>query len=109
MTLEELKIILKSTGYPVTYSHFKPSEKKPIPSPPYICYLEGESNNFYADNTVLQEASNIRIELYTVKKDLVAEGKVKGALKANQINYETDGSYIESQNLFMRIFEVELR
>lgn len=109
MTLTELKTILKATGYPVTYSHFTPTDKKPMPNPPYICYLEGESNNFYADNTVLQEATDIRIELYTVKKDLVAEGKVKEVLKANQINYETDGSYIESQNLFMRIFEVELR
>ncbi|UPO88336.1 hypothetical protein [Niallia sp. Man26] len=105
MTLVELKDLLETTGYPVTYSHFTGD----APNPPYICFLEEDSNNFFADNKVYQEARNIRIELYTVKKDQAAEKKIKSILDEHEIAYQTDESYIDSEQLFMKIFELEMR
>lgn len=108
MTLVELKQILNETGYPVTYSHFTPTPNNSVPDPPYICYLETPSSNMFADDEVYQEIENVRIELYTVKKDRTAEGKVKELLKNHKIPFETSEDYIESEKLFQKIFEVRL-
>jgi len=106
MNLIELKNILEATGYPVAYSHFKDSP----PSVPYICYRTQGTENFFADNKIYQEIVPVDIELYTEKKDLTAESKVKAALQNNGINYEmVPEVYIDSEKLFMNTFEMELR
>lgn len=106
MTLAELKSILNATGYPVAYSHF--TESNPAPSIPYITYLVAYSSNLIADDEVYQEIDNVQIELYTVKKDLVAEGKVKEVLKNKKIPYQTTETFIESEQLFQKIYETRL-
>lgn len=68
MTLAELKKILDATGYPVAYSHFTATATKPVPLPPYICYLVDGSPNMMADNKVYQKVNDVNIELYTTKK-----------------------------------------
>lgn len=106
MTLVELKRILDQIGYPVAYSHFNDSP----PSIPYICFRTLGTENFYADNKIYQEVIPVDIELYTEKKDLTAETKVKAALQDNGINYEmVPEVFIDSEKLFMNTFEVELR
>lgn len=103
MTLENLYLILKSTGFPVAYSHFE--EKTP---PPYITYLSQYSSNFIADNRVYKKIDNIQIELYTRQKDLEVEKKLEDLLDENEIAYETTESWIDSEKLFQRIYEVRL-
>ncbi|MBH0174713.1 hypothetical protein IHV09_14185 [Fictibacillus sp. 23RED33] len=108
MTLAELKAILDQTGYPVTYSHFKGTPENPVPYPPYICYLEVYSTNLFADNRVYKKYPNIQIELYTKNKDLIAESKLESVLDGNEIPYETNENFIDSQSLFQKIYEVRL-
>lgn len=108
MTLTELKKLLDATGFPVAYSHFKSALNKPIPNPPYITYLVTYSSNFHADNKVHKQIQNIDIELYTDKKDLQAESIVEGILDDNEIPYDTAETFIESENLFQKIYEVRL-
>lgn len=103
MTLAKLYNILKATGYPVAYSHFTEAQ-----TPPFITYTVAYSSNFIADNEIYQEIDNVQIELYTKKKDLIAESKVKEVLKANKIPYQTIETYIESEQLFQKIYEVRL-
>jgi hypothetical protein len=103
MTLTELKQILEATGYPVAYSHFNSPQK-----PPFICYLVSNSSNFFADSKVYQKFDNIQIELYTSKKDLVAEGKLESILDTHEIPYETTEIFIETEKLFQKIYEVSL-
>jgi len=106
MTLIELKQILDAIGYPVAYSHFNDSP----PSIPYICYRTQGTENFFADNKIYQEVVPVDIELYTEKKDLIAEKKLKNALQENGINYEMlPEVYINSEELFLNTFEVEMR
>lgn len=108
MTLENLKGLLEATGYPVAYSHFKALPNKPIPEPPYIIYLVTYSSNFHADNKVHKQVQNVDIELYTVKKDLQAELILESILDANDTPYDTAEAFIESENLFQKIYEVRL-
>ncbi|OLN21905.1 hypothetical protein BTO30_12465 [Domibacillus antri] len=108
MTLAELKKILDAAGYPVAYSHFTATATKPIPDPPYITYLVSYSSNFIADNKVHKKIDNAQIELYTVKKDLAAESNLETALDSNDIPYQSTETFIESENLFQKIYEVRL-
>lgn len=108
MTLAELKAILDQTGYPVTYSHFKGTPEDPVPAPPYVCYLEVYSSNSFADNRVYKKIPNVQIELYTKNKDLQAESKLETVLDVNEIPYNATQVYIESQQLYQKIYEVRL-
>lgn len=106
MILSELNTILKATGYPVAYSHFTVTTNNPAPIPPYITYLVAYSSNFMADNKVYKKIDNLQIELYTREKDLVAEKKVEDLLDTNEIPYETTETWIESEKLFQKIYEI---
>lgn len=103
MTLVELKRLLDATGFPVAYSHF--NEAKPVP---YITYLVTYSSNFHADNKVHKQIQNIDIELYTDKKDLLAESIVESILDENEIPYDTAETFIDSESLFQKIYEMRL-
>jgi hypothetical protein len=108
MNLAELKTILDATGMPVAYSHFTESENNPLPVPPFICYLVTYSTNFSADNTVFKEVQNVQIELYTDHKDLNAESWVEAVLNANEMPYATTETFIDSEQLYQKIYEVRL-
>lgn len=108
MTLEELKIILETTGLPVAYSHFTESENEPLPAPPFITYLVVFSASLMADNQVYKEIQNVQIELYTDRKDLETEAILQAILNENEIPYATTEVYIESEMLYQKIYEVRL-
>ncbi|MGE7874789.1 hypothetical protein [Bacillus paramycoides] len=108
MTLAELTKILEATGYPVAYSHFTASPGKPVPKPPYICFLVDGSSNLMADNKVHYQINNVNIELYTTKKDLVAESKLEQALDDHEIPYESFEAFIESEKMYQKTYEVRL-
>ncbi|KLR75272.1 phage protein [Geobacillus sp. T6] len=103
MKLTELDDMLKATGFPVAYSHFSKPQK-----PPFITYVVAYSSNFDADDQVYHEIENIQIELYTTKKDFAAEEKVKAVLDANNLVYETSETYIPSEKLYQKVYEVRL-
>ena len=108
MTQSELYTMLKATGFPVAYSHFKESPNTPLPSLPYICYLSAFSSNFKADDKVYKKIDNLQIELYTNKKDLIAEKKLEDLLDANEIAYETTETWIDTEKLFQKIYEISI-
>lgn len=108
MKLSELNTLLEATGYPVAYSHFVESENDPAPAPPFICYLVVYSSNFSADNSIYYPIQNIQIELYTDKKDIEAEFKLEAVLNENEIPFATSETFIESESLFQKIYEVRL-
>lgn len=103
MTLVEINSLLKATGYPVAYSHFEEDVQTP-----FITYLAGPSSNFFADNRVYQKGNVINIELYTDKKDLAAERELEELLDDNELPYETSETWIESEKLFQKIYEVSI-
>lgn len=103
MTLTELAQQLVTLGYPVAYSHFTSAK-----TPPFICYLVTDSDTFNADDTVLHESINVDIELYTSKKDLVAENKIKTLLKENELPWDYVEIYIQSEGVFKCTFSIQL-
>lgn len=108
MNLIELKKILDATGYPVAYSHFTATPGNPVPAPPYICFLVDGSANLMADNKVYHKVNDLNIELYTTKKELVAEAKLEKVLDDHEITYDSYGTFIDSEKLFQKIYETRL-
>ncbi|WP_085521420.1 hypothetical protein [Tuberibacillus sp. Marseille-P3662] len=101
MTLGELKTLLDATEYPVSYSHFDDEV-----TPPYITYLVTGSSNMIADNHVYQKIDNVRVELYTNYKDLQAEKAIEDLLVQNDIPYESTETFIDSERLFQKVYEI---
>lgn len=103
MTLEELGTLLETTTYDVAFHHFKSK-----PSLPFIVYLADGTENFAADNVVYYDIQNCRVELYSQNKDLVAEKKLEDIFKSNEIYYEKDDAYIDSQEMYEVIYYISL-
>lgn len=76
MTIEQIAAMLQETGIPFAYDHFAEGES---PEPPFICYLLPGSDNFAADGKVYFKINEVRIELYTDKKDVSVERQVEDA------------------------------
>jgi hypothetical protein len=108
MNLQELYLILEATGFPVAYSHFTESENESLPSPPFIAYLATYSSHLYADNQVYKQVQNAQIELYTKRKDLEAEAIVEEALNENELPFYTTETFIDSEQIHQKIYEVRL-
>lgn len=68
--MERLISIIKEMGIPYAYDHFAEGE---APNPPFLCYLLPGSDNFSADGKVYHKISEVRLELYTDRKDPDAE------------------------------------
>ena len=102
MTLAELNKILEATGFPVAYSHFIGEP----PSIPFITYLTPGTSNFHADNKVLVKVTDADIELYTRIKDELAEKKLEDLLNQHEIPWDVSETFIESEKLFQRIYEI---
>lgn len=101
MTLIELVALLNTTGYPVAYSHFNEPQ-----DPPYIAYTTPVDNTFHADDKTYSVEIGVDIELYTDKKDLAAEIAVENLLNANNIPWTATQTYIESEKLFQKTYEI---
>lgn len=103
MTLEEVKQIFETTGYPVTYRQWP--EKK-APPMPFICYLVAYSSNFSADGEVYLPVNHIQVELYTKTKNLGAEDKVENALSS--LFWEKTETYIDGEKCYQILYEIEV-
>lgn len=105
MMLEEFTGILDETGIPFAYDHFAEGES---PEPPFICYLLPCSDNFAADGQVYFRISEVRVELYTDRKDPDVEAKVEAVLDAAGIFYNKSEVWIQSEKLYEVLYSMEI-
>lgn len=90
---------IKNLGVPVRYRNFKSP-----PLVPYAVYYEDDTDNFSADNIVYQKRTNYVLEFYENKKDQAAEEKIEEVLDQNEVYWEKEEMYIESEKLLMTVF-----
>lgn len=104
MTIAELYEELKSLGLPVAYYQFE--EKV---TPPFIAYYFVNNNNdLMADNQNYAEISEYRVELYTVKKEPATEKLLEDKLKELRLPYSKYSEYIESEEMFQLIYQIQI-
>ena len=103
--MDELISIMEGIGLPYAYDHFAEGES---PSPPFLCFLCPNSNNFGADGGVYFKADEINIELYTDRKDPELEQNIEAVLDAHGIFYDKTEVWIESERLYEVLYSFEL-
>lgn len=105
MTIGQLAAMLKGTGIPFAYDHFAEGES---PEPPFICYLLPGSDNFAADGQVYFRINEVRIELYTDKKDVSVEKRVEDVLDGRGIFYNKSEVWISEERLYEVLYSFEV-
>lgn len=108
MTTAEIASMVNSIGYPTAYYQFKKNPDNPPPPPPFICFYYPNDNDFIADNINYVRVNALIIELYTDEKDFVAESAVEAVLIANEIPFTKSENYIESENMYQIIYNMEV-
>ncbi|UYL94234.1 putative tail component [Geobacillus phage vB_GthS_PT9.1] len=103
MTQVELYQALKSIGYPVAYGSFS----SPV-TPPFIVYQFAYSNDMMADNINYVAIDDFQVELYTTKKDLIAEQKVQDKLKELGLPYRKFETYLDEEKMFQVLYEIQI-
>ena len=103
--MERLLELLNEMGIPFAYDHFAEGES---PEPPFICYLLPGSDNFAADGKAYYKINDVRIELYTDKKDLSVEQCVEDVLDAVSIFYAKSETWIDSEKLYEVLYQFEM-
>lgn len=105
MTIEQLAAMLQGTGISFAYDHFAEGES---PKPPFICYLLPGSDNFAADGQVYFKINEVRIELYTDKKDVSVEKQVEDALDDRGIFYNKSEVWISEERLYEVLYSFDV-
>lgn len=102
MTNEEIYEILKTSDIPVAYNVFSRPQ-----NPPYICYYEIYSNNFFADGEVYSSISRIAIELYLQKRSSEIENTVASVISFIG-SFEKTDTYLEKEKMYKIDYELEV-
>lgn len=98
---------LKTIGIPVVYNDFT-GTKSQTPTLPFMAYYVSDIEPETADDCVWVEYLNVIIELYTTKRDITLEDKVKKLLKENGIIYDVNFTEIPEDGVNIAYFGFEL-
>ena len=101
MELSEIYEKLCTLDIPVAYLKFDQPQKLP-----FIAYLEAGTEIQGADNYNLYRRTEIRIELYSEKKNPTLERKIENLFRSVEIEKDGD-TYLEDENMFMTVFSFE--
>ena len=105
MTTTQIAALIASIGLPFAYDHFP---EKSAPDLPFICFRYDQQDNFNADNTTRQKIVSLSVELYTANKDITSENAVEAVLVANDMPYTKTETYIDSEKLYLNLYETEV-
>lgn len=105
MTAQEINELIDSIGLPYAYYQFP---EKTDQTPPYICFYISGSGDFMADRKNYVKIRQLNIELYTDNKDYDTERTVESILAENNISYQTEESYLNSERMYMVTYTFEI-
>ena len=105
MTYKQIDDILDSIGIPYAYNQFDNDSPQELP---FICFLYDDSNDLAADNVNYSKIRQLSIELYTENKDFTLESTVEDTLSENGFVYSRSETYLESERMFMVVYETEI-
>ncbi|WP_129045007.1 hypothetical protein [Companilactobacillus metriopterae] len=99
------KLLTAEVDLPISYFQFKKGES---PSLPYLIYYQISNNPTYADNKNYFDDSDVNVELYTNKKDLVSEKKITDFFCAHDITYQSFETYIEDEKMYQVLYQITI-
>lgn len=102
MQVNELYQLLCGTGLNVSYFHVGKGEALP-----YVVYYSSGGNVYGSDDKNSIEKNDYVIELYSDKKSLKDENKIKTVLNNAGINYTINESYIDTESMYLVAFYID--
>lgn len=105
MSIDEIKQMLDEMGIEYRYHHF---ETEDAIAPPFLIWILPESNNFMADGITYRGIQELDLELYTDNKNFVLEKTVENILNIHEIPWNKKEIYIESENMYEVLYEMEV-
>ena len=105
MTYDEIATMVEETGIPSAYDHFAEGES---PDPPFICFLLPGSENFFADDEVYEQVTDVSIELYTDKKTPPLERRVEKVLYRYGITWDKTEVWIDEEKMYEVRYELNV-
>ena len=105
MTHEEVMAMMEEIELPYAYHHFAEGES---PDPPFAVFLYPGSSNFSADGKVYFFNDTATTEIYTDIKNIELEQQTEAVLDLHGIFYEKSEVWIESENLYELLYQMEV-
>lgn len=105
MTYDEIASMIESTELENAYYQYPEGE---APELPYILFYYPERDDFQADNKNYAKITQLNIELYTKEKDFEKEAAVEAILEANDLSYDKEEQYIESEKMYEVLYTMEV-
>ena len=102
--IKQLYSELVSLGMPVAYHHFNQAPA----SLPYIVYYAEGYESTYADSVNYQNVIQLRIELYSDSKNFEKENAIEDLLTNLELPYAKDETWIDEEQIWMIIYELEV-
>jgi len=97
MSEKELYELLQELDISVGYDHFVAEDNI---TPPFILYRNDTATNFKADDKTYFKQHEYIIDLITDTKDTTKEGSLEDLLDGNNIPYDKEEDYIESEKIY---------
>ena len=105
MTTEQIQQMLEQTGLPVTWRAWPVGKAPPLP---WICYLNNEITNFYAEGQVYISFEHVRVELYSEQPDALSELKLEQVLARAGHAWTKEREYLTDEQCNMTVYEIEV-
>lgn len=105
MTYKAIADMVKSFGLPYAYYQFEEGSGQ---QPPFVVFYYPDRNDFRADDRNYVKIPTLKIELYTDNKDFVKEDEIEEILDRNELTYEKDEAYIESEKMYQVVYTMEV-
>ena len=97
MTYDDIVNMIEEANLPCAYDHFAEGESPP---PPFVVFLLPSSDNFFADNSLYQQNTELDIELYSDSKMPPLERRIEKILAEHEILWNKSEVWIESEKLY---------
>ena len=108
MTHEQIATMIEGMGLPYAYNHFSDADGEHPQGPPFICFIYPRNDDFDADNAPYARATALAIELYTDDADFELEQTVEAVLIANELPFDKEQNYIESERMYQTTYTTEV-
>ena len=105
MTTQEISAMIDEMGYSNAYYQWPVSK---APALPYVLFYYPNRADFHADGKIYKKISALNIEFYSDNKDFDGENKIEAVLDEYGLIYAKNESYIDSEKMFLVLYETEV-
>lgn len=108
MDERKVRTLLEQSGIPFRYHHWNKTPNSKPPPIPFGVFVFYGSNNLIADSAVYHKGHRVRAEIYTEVHDPVVLSNFEKVLDSAEIPYQSDETYIDTEKMYVNIYELEV-